>query len=602
VQQVGCGLLIACSIAVAQPAEETIHRGAIENVTLYRDQALVTRVLRVDAPAGPSTWVIGELPERIVGDSLFASAGSEVEVRAVRFRTRAVSEAPRAEVRELDTQLAAIAEKLIVIKARLDVGKRQEEYLDRFDTFMLNAGRAELGKGALDSDSMIKLTNYVFEQRRQLSEQQLTASTEQRALVEQQQLLQARRSELAVGNARNLREALVFIDNKGRGPVELRLSYEVRGVGWSPSYNLRASTTSATVRLSYNATIQQASGEDWSQVALTLSTASPRLRAKSPDVAPFMVALMVPSAEQGQAPQQLQQAYETARGNLRAATANQKQRQGFQGDNRMLFEMNKWANEAQSIELLGGNDAVSAARGSDEGLAVSYQIVGRVSLDSRVDQQLLQVAALDLEGRNYFVASPVLSSYVFRHADITNSSALALLAGELAVYLDGQFIGNGEMLEVAPGQLFTVGLGTDSQLRATREVVSREERTQGGNRLLELRYRLKLTNFKGQPVKVRLIDRLPSSSREQEIRVTLGTLEQPLSTDPLYLSDERPFGILRWDIEVPGNASSERALVVPYSFTVEFDRTRTIGTPGAQEEGTMLEQFEKLQEQRYNRR
>ena len=61
----------------------------------------------------------------------------------------------------------------------------------------------------------------------------------------------------------------------------------------------------------------------------------------------------------------------------------------------------------------------------------------------------------------------MLTSYVYREAELANSSDQDLLAGPITVYLDGRFVGRGEIPTVA-GQTFVVGFGADPQLRARR--------------------------------------------------------------------------------------------------------------------------------------
>ena len=66
--------------------------GKATHVTLFRGQAQVTRTIPIEGNAGSLEVVIGNLPEQVVPDSLFAEGGDAVEIRAVRFRTRAVGE------------------------------------------------------------------------------------------------------------------------------------------------------------------------------------------------------------------------------------------------------------------------------------------------------------------------------------------------------------------------------------------------------------------------------------------------------------------------------------------------------------------------------
>ena len=103
-------LVVMVAAAAATAQQETLsQRGRVEAVTVYRGQALVTRVIEVDLGGGTTELVVTELPERIVAGSLYATAEGDTTVRAVSFRSRAVEQEPRPEVRELQDQIEGVA-------------------------------------------------------------------------------------------------------------------------------------------------------------------------------------------------------------------------------------------------------------------------------------------------------------------------------------------------------------------------------------------------------------------------------------------------------------------------------------------------------------
>ena len=77
-------LVLWVTAASAAPVRSA---GKVELVTLYRGQALVTRAVPFEAPAGPVELLVGELPSQILPDSLYADGGKEIEIR----RSKAVS-------------------------------------------------------------------------------------------------------------------------------------------------------------------------------------------------------------------------------------------------------------------------------------------------------------------------------------------------------------------------------------------------------------------------------------------------------------------------------------------------------------------------------
>jgi hypothetical protein len=180
-----------------------------------------------------------------------------------------------------------------------------------------------------------------------------------------------------------------------------------------------------------------------------------------------------------------------------------------------------------------------------------------------------------------------------------NSSDEDLLAGPITVYLDGRFVGQGEIPTVARGQTFVVGFGADPQLRTRRELADKQDGVQGGNRETRFEYRLVVENFTGEVTPVRVLDRLPHAENGEDIRVTLGETSDPISADKLYQREERPMGLLRWDINVPEKAAGENARLIEYHYAVEYDRQYVVSLPASKQ--TLQEEFERLQRDRQKR-
>ncbi len=202
-------------------------------------------------------------------------------------------------------------------------------------------------------------------------------------------------------------------------------------------------------------------------------------------------------------------------------------------------------------------------------------LANRTSLPSRSDHQLIQIASVPLKGDFYRLATPVLTSFVYEEAQLTNSSERVFLAGPAATFVGGQFVGRGSLPTVTIGESFTVGLGIVPSLRAEREVVTKEERVQGGNRVVDFTYELAIENFGAEPAKVRLLDRLPTVGQD-DIKVTLVKSDVPVSSDESYQKSDRKDGILRWDVEVPAQAVGPKKYVLRYTMQIEYDKQLSI--------------------------
>jgi len=592
----------ATAWAAAPPAEPQGIKGKVEAVTLYRGQALVTRSVPVEGAAGTVELVVTGLPDQVVPDSLFAEGPAGIEVRAVRFRQRAVGEEPREEVRKIDQEIEAVNDRVAAAKMKQGMLTQRLAYLTKLDEFTAATAKADLAKGVLNYEALEKTSLFSFKQRDGIADELLKLDAEARTLGKELALLQRRRGELTSGASRTVSEALVFLEKRDAAKGAVKLSYVVSEAGWTPTYNFRSAKDGKAVNVEYNALVHQLSGEDWAGVSLTLSTASPALAAQGPGVAPFRVTLAALAGQQPEGGKGVATKFQAAQKRLRDFSGRQQASVGAKDNLDANWEMNRAANEGQWAELAAGRDVLDAMRrepGTIEGPSVSYVLPTPVSLASRADQQMLRIQDMELAAQFYHMATPVLTAFVYREAEMTNNAAEVLLGGPVSVYLDGRFVGRGDLPTVARGETFVMGFGADPQLRARRELLDKTESVQGGNREVSLKVRLAIENYKDAEVKVRLFDRIPQPERKTDIRVTLGEMAaDKLSDDKLYVRLEQPKGILRWDITVPAKASGEKARLLEYGYKIELDRNLTFTAPADAAMPAAQQEFEEMHKAR----
>jgi hypothetical protein len=547
-----------------------------------------------------------------------------VESRAVSYRDRPVGQDERADVRKLEDQIHAVEDSLATNARQKQVSIERGTYLNKMQDFVAATANAELTKGVLNAETLKSLTTFIFDLRQLLADTDLKLGREEKSLNEQLALLHRQEADLTAGAVKSVREAVIFANFKQPGG-QIRLNYLVDNAGWSPSYVARAGAAKAgadphqrPVNLRYNASVQQMSGEDWGDVTMTLSTATPSMVATAPQLDPLTIVLAA-------APERDQMDYVATKsalssqrragefnrnsiGNVNAApdlslqNASQGQSQAANGPvsinggvitNQALAlqdeELKKVADKLQVLELVSKDAGTRREPGApspdQEGISVTYKLTGRTSLPSRADQQSIQIASLDFTGDFYKLAMPVLTSYVYDQATVTNQTKLVLLSGSVASYNDDQYVGAATLPTVAVGQPFTVGFGIDSSLRATRELVDKTDTISSGNRVLNFKYRLSVENYGTAPVTVRLTDRLPSS-KNQDVKVTVDPGDHPVTNQavgPVAAgTTAKRAGIQNWSVEIPAQAMGDKAFTLDYSYKLEFDKTLSIaGIPAA---------------------
>ena len=606
--------------ALAQPgtpADQTT--GRVERVTVYRGQAQVTRVIDASGPAGFRELVVTDLPPSIQAGTLYAEGADGIEIRAVRFRTRPVEQDVRAEVRKADDELRTLNDQLTALNADRARIEEQRAYTKRLEDFVAPTAQTELKSGVLNAETLVRLSDYIAKQRDTLGERDLELQKKIRDVQTQIELRQRERAKLTAGSSRSVNEAVIFLNKDRAGNQSLRLLYVVNNASWSPSYSARADGAGGLTLESY-ASVQQMTGEDWDNVELELSTATPRLVAKAPELNPMTIALAaeVPQDSLGYADakaelQRQRQSLEQLRNRGKIASGSPRDEAGIPGapgaapapsmagtggggpgglrgseaseQAALDSSLNTLSQNEVLLDLIAGRRATGDARPltpREESLSVSYALNGRTSLPSRADQQLIQIAASPLKAEFYKVAKPGLTAYVFDEARATNTSGMVLLAGPVAAYSNGTFVGHGELATVAAGESFTVGFGIDASLRAVKELVQRSENTQGGNKIIDATYELRIENFGSAPAHVRVFDALPTS-QGNDIKVTLSASKpEPVTDLALVAKIDRAKreGLKRWDVVIPPveNNGAAAPTAVIYTLRIEHDRQMRIIT------------------------
>lgn len=580
-------LALMTSLACGQAVEV---KGVVDAVTVYRGQALVTREVPIVAREGTFEIVVTDLPARVIPSSLHADSPDGVQVRSVRYRTRPIAHDVREDVRKLDDAIAAAADRLVALARRGEVITENKAYLTSLTAFVAPTAQTELTRGVLNAQTLEQLSTYITGEREKLSTQELERAREAQKVEAEIAKLNAEKATITNGSQKVLQEAVLIVSGAEKGG-EVKLHYLVDGATWEPSYTARADRGEMT--LEYYAAIEQMSGEDWGDVQMTLSTATPTLMASAPKLTAMKVSLSQQAAEA--AMMQAQSGYFGAKAELARRQDEVNSRRNLAlaaapaGDvaggltvhmirSETDAKLNESALSMQVLDLVAGarDDRSGGARGGEakdarrEGLSITYALRDRTQLPSRADRQLVQIAAMPMKAMFAKVATPVLTSFVYDEAKMTNDSQLVLLAGPLTAYNAGAFVGSSDLPTVLVGESFVVGLGIDSSLRATRELVSRTEEIQGGNRVVAITYRLGIENFAAGPAMVRVFDRLPMSADDQ-VRVTLAS-GPDLSADAEYVKTQRKENILRYDVQVAPASSGSTAAEVLYTFRMEYDK------------------------------
>jgi uncharacterized protein (TIGR02231 family) len=338
----------------------------------------------------------------------------------------------------------------------------------------------------------------------------------------------------------------------------LRVTYAVRNARWAPLYDARLDTGAKdrkpALELVRRAEITQATGEDWSNVALAVSTVRTARGGSAPDLNSLIVQYP-PSPRQavavgGVADRTLQQELRSMSAPAPASEVSEPRAK-------------KAAEEQQAVAEV-------------DGFQVTFKIPGRVSVGANDGAKGLRVSTATIAPDLAVRSAPVVNPTAFLEASFKQSEDAPLLPGRVAIYRDGVFVGRGKMAAASKDEMVRLGFGADDKVKIERTVLKRNEGSAGlivtTSKTDERSFKTSVRNAHDFPLRIAIEDQLPVSENEEIQVEMLPSTTPPTATN---LRDKR--GVLEWAFEAkPGEARD-----ITFAWRVRWPKDKgVVMTPG----------------------
>ena len=268
------GLLSTALLSIAASSAQAQDTSRIARVTVYPGSATVERVAKV--LAGARSLTLPCLPASLDVQSLQINADPALRVGEFNVLTEDRDVAAGCaspldgRIRELEDQIAGVkaeASALQLVDGYLrsvaQTGNGQEAAAPA--TSAPRVATPTPAQITATADVLRKSGQDSFARAHQLQRKQEALELALKPLVAERDRVASQRA----------RVVSVTINLAAEREAELRLSYQVRGPGWQPTYRATLDATKSTVLIERQALVAQNSGEDWSNVQLTLSTGQP---------------------------------------------------------------------------------------------------------------------------------------------------------------------------------------------------------------------------------------------------------------------------------------------------------------------------------------
>ena len=503
-------------------AAELSMSSRIDAVTVFPDAAAVTRVGEVRVPQGQHVVLLRGLPATIDPASIRVEGTGDgqlqigsADIRRVPAETLPNEDAQK-KLRELRLELARV-------RGRMDAIEAQKKAVTDFSRIAAEAS-AKDGKG-FDIAQARAAWAAVGEGIAAANE---AAQAEAVRLADIEAEIRA--VEAASGRQRPslvpVVDVAVSVEAARDMGAAFRVTYRVAGARWAAVYDAQLDTAAngpvAKVNLVRRASVTQRTGEDWSDVELTLSTARVAGGATVPDVKTQALGLRDPAVvfEADQLRRQRTVAPVPARPEASVTMAPP--------------ALQQEAAKATEQEASASTTAFSA----------SFTAPGRVSVSRDGAQRSLRLSSHVIDAPLLARVAPALETRAYLSTNLTWSDDVPLLPGEVSLTRDGVFVGKARIEAVAPGDQFDLGFGADDRIKVERVPVRRRDNDPSGwsasrNQISD--HRTIITNLHRRPMRISVTDRIPVSENSA---ITIEPLATNTAPTEKIVQERR--GVMGW--------------------------------------------------------
>ncbi len=519
---------------------------AISAVTVYTDRAVVTRTATVELPGGTTELVFANLPQALNERSLQVSGRGTAQalILDVSAKQIFVDFTPNARVKELEDLLKGLGKQVRGLDDRGNLLNAQQASLDRMETALFAPPTKDVPRP--DLNQFTSSLNYLTEQKARLVTERATLDEQREELTNKINAAQNQLNELRGSGGRAFKTVTVRVSAPQAGSLDVALSYTVPGASWAPSYDARVLSADRAVALSYFGIVRQSTGEDWKNVALTLSTARPGLGGAAPALSVWSLDVFNPVLLR-------EQAMNDRRREMTAKVA------APAAVNMQAFTTNAAGDAAGAAEE---RDAEMARATIEAGAtSASFKIAVASSVPSDNSPQKVPITSATLKANPEYLTVPKHLATAYLTAKVFNTSEFPLLAGAMNVFLDGTFVTTSALRTVMVGEKFDLALGADEGISVKHKRVNKFTEDTGltnSGKRITYEYLITVQNNKRTTERVIVADQVPLSRNEKIVVKQLAPTPGELKP-----TDE---GSLKWTLDLkPGE---KRELTV--KFAIEY--------------------------------
>ena len=550
-------LPVAASTALAADIKSTSR---VDAVTVFPSGAEIKRVGKVKLERGDHVVLFADLPARAIPSSIRVEgkATGKLEIGSVDSRRVFVARTDDAvaatERKRIEDAIEKLKDERAVLAASAQAAEAQKALISNLA--QLPTRPAPANGAAPAQPDWGQIFGLIGQRFAEAQKTVLDTQVKIRDVDRQIKDLEGKLASLAPAQEERT-EVKVFVNAGGPLDADLTIRYQVGAASWVPFYDARlASGTKAQapkLQLVRRASIQQRSGESWDEVALALSTTRPGAGTAAPELSPVTVDYE-PEVQPRAAPM--------AR---RAMT-----REDMAAGQTATGEEESFAKRATVQQVEAATEG--RAQVDTQAFQAIYSIAGRVTVPATGEAKRVQIDEAALDPALTVRTVPKREQKAYLYAKMAMARGTPILPGQVSLFRDATFVGNGRLPQLAPGEEHELGFGSDDNVRV-RYTVAEEKRAETGiisaSKTDTRNYRITVKNLHERSIAVTVLDQIPVS-QNADIKVELLGKTAPTKQN---VDDKR--GVLAWEMMLAPD--EEKAVEFGYRTTWPAAKKITYG-------------------------
>ncbi len=469
---------------------------AITDITMYTTSAEINYEKQVHLKAGKNTVVFTGLSLYIEDNTVNVSVSSpDVNIITVSNRLNYLKQKKSEDklINQLNDSIKRLENESGLMQCKIETFDKEKTLLLRdqqIGGISHEVPVSEIEKAAtFFQNRYLELATNIFELEKK------TAVNDEKIKKYKNQI-----AELSATTSVTSSELNIVLESQGEQNVTFKFKYLTSKAGWAPFYDIKYNGPEKPIEFIFRANVFNASGVDWKDIKIKLSTADP------------ISGFNTPTLSEGTT---------TSTGN------------------KMNVKTEKFDDQTISYNQVEVSDVLA-----------EYPVKHKYSIVSDAKPYLVEVAEYSMPSAFTYLTIPKLSPFGFLMAKIPAWHNYNLISGTTNVYNKGTYMGKTFLNTWAENDTLEIYLGKDNNI-----FVSREEKTQNNPRSIignymtdETNIVINIKNNYSQPVSLEVLDQVPVSNEYDKIKLEVFNIE-----NALY---DKAEGSVKWNLSLKGNETS----------------------------------------------